>query len=87
MKHQSEKRIAFIQQQRASYLTEEEKLFAEYQEKTGGEEPIGYIAPYGLPEGVEEHGGIAAVYRECIDKGITWETLLDYHEPSGDMIV
>lgn len=56
-------------------MTDEGKAYLEYNEKIGGE-PIGLVMPYGYPDGVEEKGGVAAVYKECIKKGITWEKLL-----------
>ena len=55
--------------------------FKRYKKATGGKEPLGYIVPIGLPDGVEERGGIGAVYDECIEKGVTWEDLLNYHPP------
>lgn len=61
-------------------MTEEGRKYLEYNDKVGGE-PIGLIVPFGYPEGVEEMGGVIAVYDECIKKGITWEELLDYHPP------
>ena len=60
--------------------TEEGQKYLEYNDKVGGE-PISLIVPFGYPEGVEEMGGVIAVYNECIKKGITWEDLLDYHPP------
>jgi hypothetical protein len=38
--------------------------------------------PIGYPDGVEEMGGVIAVYEECIRRGITWEDLLDFHIPN-----
>lgn len=58
-------------------------LFKEYRRVTGGEDPLGFIVPFGYPDGVEERGGVDAVYRECIEKKVTWEDLLNYH-PSKD---
>lgn len=59
--------------------------FKEYKKATGGKEPIGLIVPFGYPDGVEEHGGVEAVYDECIEKGITWEELLNFHlEPEEE---
>lgn len=60
--------------------------FKRYKKATGGKEPLGYIVPVGLPDGVEERGGIGAVYDECIAKGVTWEELLDYHPPEDAKI-
>ena len=56
--------------------------FKRYQKATGGKKALGYTISMGLPDGVEERGGIGAVYDECIAKGITWEELLDYHPPT-----
>lgn len=58
-------------------------LFKEYKRVTGGEDPLGLIVPFGYPDGVEERGGVDAVYRECIEKKVTWEDLLNYHPPKG----
>lgn len=63
-----------------------EEKFEEYKKVTGGEEPIGLMVPFGYPPGVEERGGVIAVYNECIEKGITWEDLLDWHPPKDVMI-
>ena len=60
--------------------TEEGRKYLEYNDKVGGE-PIGLIVPFGYPEGVEEMGGVIAVYEHCIKRGITWEDLLDFHPP------
>lgn len=57
---------------------EEELAYREYKKKMGGE-PIGLIIPFGYPPGVEEKGGVIAVYKECIKKGVTWEELLNYN--------
>lgn len=65
--------------------TEEGQKYLEYNDKVGGE-PIGMIVPFGYPEGVEEMGGVVAVYDECIKKGITWEELLDYHPPEDAIL-
>lgn len=61
--------------------SEEVRKYLEYNEKVGGE-PIGLIIPIGYPNGVEEMGGVIAVYEECIRRGITWEDLLDFHIPN-----
>ena len=63
-----------------------DKLFKEYRKATGGKEPLGLMVPFGYPSGVSERGGVDAVYRECIEKGITWEDLLDFHPPEGAKI-
>ena len=60
---------------------EEGKAYLEYNEKVGGE-PIGLIVPFGYPNGVNEMGGVIAVYQECIKQGKTWEELLGYDPPS-----
>ena len=60
--------------------TEEGRKYLEYNDKVGGE-PIGLIIPFGYPDGVEEMGGVIAVYEECIKRGIPWEELLDYNPP------
>lgn len=65
--------------------TEEGRKYLEYNEKVGGE-PIGLIVPFGYPKGVEENGGVIAVYDLCIERGITWENLLDYHPPKDVVI-
>lgn len=64
----------------------EELKFQEYQAATGGEEPLGLIVPIGYPPGVEERGGVIAVYDECIKRGITWEALLNWNPPSDALI-
>lgn len=61
-------------------MDKEGQKYLEYNDKVGGE-PIGLIMPFGYPEGVEEMGGVIAVYDECIKQGKTWEDLLDYHPP------
>ena len=60
--------------------TDEGRKYLEYNEKVGGD-PIGLMIPIGYPAGVEEMGGVIAVYEECIRRGITWEDLLDFHIP------
>lgn len=60
--------------------SEEGRKYLEYNDKVGGE-PIGLIVPFGYPEGVEEMGGVIAVYDECIKQGVTWEHLLNYNPP------
>jgi hypothetical protein len=60
---------------------EEMKKFEEYQKATGGEDIIGFMVPFGYPPGVEERGGVIAVYDECIKKGVTWEELLGWNPP------
>lgn len=67
-------------------LSELGRAYLEYNDKVGGE-PLGLTVPYGYPEGVEERGGVIAVYKECIKKGVTWEELLKYEQPRDDVIV
>lgn len=61
-------------------------LFEKYKKVTGGKDPIGLIVPFGYPPGVDERGGVEAVYKECIKKKVTWEDLLDFHPPEDVMI-
>lgn len=56
---------------------EEGRAYLEYNDKVGGE-PLGLFVPFGYPPGVEERGGVIAVYKECIQKGVPWETLLNF---------
>ena len=65
--------------------TEEGRKYLEYNDKVGGE-PIGLIVPFGYPEGVEEMGGVIAVYNECIKRKITWEELLEYNPPEDAIL-
>ena len=65
--------------------TEEGRKYLEYNDKVGGE-PIGLIIPFGYPEGVEEMGGVIAVYEKCIEQGVTWEELLKYNPPEDAII-
>lgn len=65
--------------------TEEGRKYLEYNEKVGGE-PIGLMVPFGYPKGVEEMGGVIAVYDECVKRGVTWEELLKYHPPEDAII-
>ena len=60
--------------------TEEGRKYLEYNDKVGGE-PIGLMVPFGYPKGVEEMGGVIAVYEKCIEQGKTWENLLAYNPP------
>lgn len=62
--------------------TDEGKKYLEYNDKVGGG-PVGLIVPFGYPEGVEEYGGVIAVYDACIEKGVTWEKLLNFNTPAG----
>lgn len=65
--------------------TEEGRKYLEYNDKIGGE-PIGFIIPFGYPKGVEELGGVIAVYERCIEQDVTWEDLLDYHPPEDAIL-
>lgn len=65
--------------------TEEGRAYLEYNKKVGGE-PIGLTVPYGYPKGVKEKGGVIEVYKECIEKGVTWEELLEIKTPK-DVII
>lgn len=65
---------------------EEGKTYLEYNDKVGGE-PIILQVPTGYPYGVKQRGGVIAVYKECIEKGVTWEELLNYKEPPEDVII
>lgn len=67
-------------------MDDEGRKYLEYNEKVGGE-PIGMTIPLGYPKGVEEMGGVIAVYTECIKQGITWEELLNYKKSSEDVIL
>lgn len=68
-------------------LEEFRRLKDIYIEKIGGE-PLGIDIIQGWPAGVEERGGPIAVYKECIEKGVKWETLLsDYEYPPDNVIV
>jgi hypothetical protein len=66
-------------------MDEEGKAYLEYNEKVGGE-PIGLFIPFGYPSGVEETGGVVAVYRECIKQGVTWEDLLNFNPPDDAIL-
>lgn len=65
--------------------TEEGKKYLEYNDKVGGE-PIGQMVPFGYPKGVEEMGGVIAVYDECIKQGVTWQELLKYTPPEDAIL-
>lgn len=65
--------------------TEEGRKYLEYNDKVGGE-PLGLTVPFGHPSGVEEMGGVIAVYEACIKRGITWEELLGYAPPDDAVI-
>lgn len=55
----------------ALQLHDEGRAYLEYNEKVGGE-PIGLTVPFGYPKGVEELGGVIAVYQQCIKQKVTW---------------
>lgn len=59
---------------------DEGKAYLEYNDKVGGE-PIGLTVPCGYPDGVDEMGGVIAVYKECIKQKRTWEELLGCDPP------
>ena len=65
--------------------TEEGRKYLEYNDRVGGE-PIGLIVPFGYPNGITEMGGVIAVYDECIKRGITWESLLNFYPPEDVQI-
>ena len=65
--------------------TEEGRKYLEYNDKVGGE-PLGLVVPIGYPGGVEEMGGVIAVYDECIRRKVKWEDPLDYHPPEDAII-
>lgn len=68
--------------------TPERRAYRAYCKAIGGKpEPIGLQVPDGYPCGVEEMGGVIAVYEACIKQGCTWEELLDYKEPDPDAIL
>ena len=64
-------------------VTAEGRAYLAYYDATGGN-PIPLIQPTGYPDGVEQMGGSAAVYRECVKRGITWEELLHYQDTTPD---
>ena len=64
-------------------VTAQGRAYLAYYDATGGN-PIPLIQPTGYPDGVEQMGGSAAVYRECVKRGITWEELLHYQDTTPD---
>jgi hypothetical protein len=72
-----------LPEERAMFEREEDKAYEEYNKIIGGD-PIGLEIPNGYPEGVEERGGVIAVYNECIKKGVKWEKLLNVPVPPED---
>ena len=67
-------------------LDDEGRAYLEYNDKVGGE-PIGLTMPFGYPKGVEELGGVIAVYRECIRHSMTWQELLDVHDQIDEGVI
>ena len=67
-------------------MDEEGRAYLQYNEIVGGE-PLGLTVPYGYPEGVEELGGVIAVYRECIRKQLRWEELLKVTKKEEDTLI
>lgn len=65
-------------------MDDEGQAYLKYNDLIGGE-PIGLTVPFGYPDGVENMGGVVAVYDECIRQGMTWEELLNYTEPPNDV--
>ncbi|NLO49280.1 MAG: hypothetical protein GX111_13385 [Clostridiales bacterium] len=59
-------------------MDEAGKAYLEYNNAVGGE-PISFVIPFGYLDRVEEHGGVIPVYKDCIERGITWEEFLKYH--------
>lgn len=73
--------------QKALYSTSEDgKAYIAYNERIGGES-LGLDVPVGYPEGVEEQGGVIAVYEKCIEKGIAWEELLGVYYEYDPLLV
>jgi hypothetical protein len=67
-------------------LDEEGRAYLEYNDKVGGE-PIGLTVPFGYPEGVDEMGGVIAVYKECIRQNKTWQELLGVNDQIDDDVI
>ncbi len=67
-------------------LTASGRAYLEYYRVTGGE-AFGYSIgmPVKAMELIEELGGIEAMYKECIRRGICWEELLDWNGHSDEM--
>ncbi len=74
--------MKLTEKEKAILRDEEEIAYQKYKKKVGGE-PIGLIVPFGYPPGVEEKGGVIAVYKECIKQGVTWQELLHYNPDDG----
>lgn len=65
--------------------TPEDRAYQKYRKAIGGDPaPIGLQVPDGYPPGVEERGGVVAVYEACIEQGCTWEELLGYQPPEDE---
>jgi hypothetical protein len=73
-------------QKELSQLDEEGRAYLEYNDKVGGE-PIGLTVPFGYPEGVDEMGGVIAVYKECIRQNKTWQELLGVNDQIDDDVI
>lgn len=68
--------------------TAEEKAYEEYAAVFGAKaEVIAPMVSMGYPKGVKEHGGVIAIYKECISKGVTWQELLHYQEPPNNATI
>lgn len=71
-------KLKLTEDERCILSTSDEGItYLEYNEKIGGE-PIGLFVPFGYPKGVEQRGGVIAIYKECIKKGVKWEKLLKF---------
>lgn len=69
-------KVELLAEQIELYMMDEEgRSYLEYNDKIGGE-PLGLVVPYGYPDGVDDLGGVVAVYQECIKQNKTWEELL-----------
>ena len=66
-------------------MDEEGRSYLEYNDKVGGD-PLGLVVPYGYPDGVDDLGGVIAVYQECIKQHKTWKNLLGCPSYEKDMI-
>ncbi len=80
--------MVLTERERELLDTPESRAYRAYSEAIGGDpEPIGLQVPDGYPPGVQEMGGVIAVYEACVKQGCTWEKLLGYKEPDGDAII
>lgn len=67
-------------------LSAEGKAYIAYNTQIGGS-MIGLEVPVGYLKGVEDLGGVVAVYEICIKRGITWEELLNcYYEYEPSLV-